>query len=265
MISPFILRRLKSDKSIISDLPNKVEMKSWATLSRKQAVIYQQLVDNISKKLETTDGIQRKGMILAALTKFKQICNHPDQYAGVDGYIEKDSGKFARLREICSIIHEKRERVLIFTQFKEMTAPLAHFLETVFEQPGLILHGSVPVVKRKKIIAQFQGNDYIPFMVLSLKAGGVGLNLTNANHVIHFDRWWNPAVENQATDRAFRIGQQKKVMVHKFITKGTIEEKIDEMLTKKAKLSADVVAASGETWLTEMDNAELADLFSLKK
>ncbi|MCW5202033.1 DEAD/DEAH box helicase [Desulfobulbus sp. US4] len=263
MTAPFILRRLKSDKSIISDLPDKVEMKTWATLSKKQAVIYQQLVDRINDTLEESDGIQRKGMILAALTKFKQICNHPDQYAGVDGYTAKESGKFSRLQEICETIHEKREQVLVFTQFKEMTAPLARFLETVFQRPGLILHGSVAVGKRKKIIEQFQQDDYIPFMVLSLKAGGVGLNLTRANHVIHFDRWWNPAVENQATDRAFRIGQKKKVMVHKFVTKGTIEEKIDAMLTQKQQLSNDVVAASGESWLTEMNNDELADLFSL--
>ncbi|MBW2683597.1 MAG: DEAD/DEAH box helicase, partial [Deltaproteobacteria bacterium] len=264
MTAPFILRRLKTDSSIISDLPDKVEMKSWADLSRKQTVIYQQLVDNMAEVLESADGIQRKGMILAALTKFKQICNHPDQYAGVDGYNEKESGKFARLREISTIIHEKREQVLIFTQFKEMTEPLAHFLETIFGRPGLILHGSVAVSKRKKIIEQFQSGEYVPFMVLSLKAGGVGLNLTRANHVIHFDRWWNPAVENQATDRVFRIGQQKKVMVHKFITRGTIEEKIDEMLEQKAQLSADVLAASGEKWLTEMKNDELSDLFRLQ-
>lgn len=264
MTAPFILRRLKTDKSIISDLPDKVEMKTWADLSRKQAVIYRQLVDTITEKLETADGIQRKGMILAALTKFKQICNHPDQYAGVDGYNEKESGKFARMREISTIIHEKREQMLVFTQFKEMTEPLARFLETVFGRPGLILHGSVAVGKRKKIIEQFQTGEYIPFMVLSLKAGGVGLNLTRANHVVHFDRWWNPAVENQATDRVFRIGQQKKVMVHKFITRGTIEEKIDEMLEKKAQLSVDVVAASGENWLTEMGNDELSDLFRLQ-
>ncbi len=263
MTAPFILRRLKSDKSIISDLPDKVEMKTWASLSKKQAVIYQQLVDQINDSLEETDGIQRKGMILGALTKFKQICNHPDQYAGVEGYKAEESGKFSRLREICATIHEKREQVLVFTQFKEMTEPLARFLETVFHRPGLILHGSVAVGKRKKIIEQFQQDDYIPFMVLSLKAGGVGLNLTRANHVIHFDRWWNPAVENQATDRAFRIGQEKKVMVHKFVTKGTIEEKIDAMLTQKQQLSDDVVAASGESWLTEMDNNELVDLFSL--
>jgi non-specific serine/threonine protein kinase len=154
--------------------------------------------------------------------------------------------------------------MLIFTQFKEITEPLAHFLETIFGRPGLILHGSVAVGKRKKIIEQFQSDEYIPFMVLSLKAGGVGLNLTRANHVIHFDRWWNPAVENQATDRVFRIGQQKKVMVHKFITRGTIEEKIDAMLEQKAQLSADVVAASGERWLTEMKNDELSDLFRLQ-
>jgi len=264
MTAPFILRRLKTDSSIISDLPDKVEVKSWADLSRKQTVIYQQLVDNIAEMLESTGGIQRKGMILAALTKFKQICNHPDQYAGVDGYNEKESGKFARLREISTTIHEKREQMLIFTQFKEMTEPLANFLETIFGRPGLIINGSVAVGKRKKIIEQFQSDEYVPFMVLSLKAGGVGLNLTRANHVIHFDRWWNPAVENQATDRVFRIGQQKKVMVHKFITRGTIEEKIDEMLEQKAQLSADVLAASGESWLTEMKNDELSDLFRLQ-
>jgi non-specific serine/threonine protein kinase len=264
MTAPFILRRLKTDTSIISDLPDKVEMKIWADLSRKQTVIYQQLVDNMAEMLESADGIQRKGMILAALTKFKQICNHPDQYAGVNGYNEKESGKFARLREISTSIHEKREQMLIFTQFKEMTEPLANFLETIFGRPGLIIHGSVAVGKRKKIIEQFQSDEYVPFMVLSLKAGGVGLNLTRANHVIHFDRWWNPAVENQATDRVFRIGQQKNVMVHKFITRGTIEEKIDEMLEQKAQLSADVLATGGESWLTEMKNDELSDLFRLQ-
>ena len=264
MTTPFILRRLKTDKSIISDLPDKVEVKSWADLSRKQTVIYQQLVDNMAEILESADGIQRKGMILAALTKFKQICNHPDQYAGVAGYNEKESGKFARLREISTSIHEKREQMLIFTQFKEMTKPLANFLETIFGRPGLIIHGSVAVGKRKKIIEKFQSDEYVPFMVLSLKAGGVGLNLTRANHVVHFDRWWNPAVENQATDRVFRIGQKKKVMVHKFITRGTIEEKIDEMLEQKAQLSADVLATGGESWLTEMKNDELSDLFKLQ-
>jgi len=265
MTGPFILRRLKSDKTIIADLPDKVELKIWADLSRKQAVIYQKLVNDITLMLDDVEGIQRKGTILAALTKFKQICNHPDQYTGMDGYAEKESGKFARLREICLTIHEKREQVLVFTQFKEMTEPLARFLETIFGCPGLVLHGSVPVGKRKKIIEQFQSARYIPFMVLSLKAGGVGLNLTRANHVIHFDRWWNPAVEDQATDRAFRIGQNKKVMVHKFITRGTIEEKIDGMLEAKKQLARDVVASGAETWLTEMDNDALRNLFSLSR
>ena len=265
MLQPFILRRLKSDKAIISDLPEKIEVKAWAELSKKQLVLYQQIIATITENLKNADGIQRKGMVLAALMKFKQICNHPDQYAGTGSYHEKDSGKFARLREICTAIYAKRERVLVFTQFKEMTEPLSRFMAEIFERDGLVLHGSVPVGKRKKIVEEFQGEDYIPFMVLSLKAGGVGLNLTRANHVIHFDRWWNPAVENQATDRAFRIGQKKNVMVHKFITKGTIEEKIDAMLMRKAKLADDVVAASGESWMTEMNNDELAELFTLER
>ncbi len=265
VISPFILRRLKTDKSIISDLPDKVEAKTWAAMSKKQTVLYGEVVSGIREAIEHTAGIQRKGLILSALIKFKQLCNHPSQYLGLDCFDEKDSGKFQRLREICETIHEKRERVLVFTQFKEMTEPLARFLATIFNREGLVLHGSVPVGKRKALVEKFQGRDYVPFFVLSLKAGGVGLNLTAASHVIHFDRWWNPAVENQATDRAFRIGQKKNVMVHKFLTRGTIEEKIDQMLAAKAKLSDEAVAASGENWLTEMSKEELFDLFTLQK
>jgi non-specific serine/threonine protein kinase len=264
VVSPFILRRLKADKSIISDLPDKVEVKTWASMSKKQTVLYSEIIKGIREVIENSAGMQRKGLILSALTKFKQLCNHPSQYLGLELFEEKDSGKFQRLREICETIYEKRERVLIFTQFKEMTGPLSRFLATIFKKDGLVLHGSVPVGKRKKLIEKFQGREYIPFFVLSLKAGGVGLNLTAANHVIHFDRWWNPAVENQATDRAFRIGQKKNVMVHKFLTKGTIEERIDEMLTLKAKLSNEVVAASGENWITEMNNEDLFELFTLK-
>lgn len=263
VVSPFILRRLKSDKTIISDLPDKVEMKSWAPMSKKQAVLYREVLEGISQALEESEGIQRRGLILSALMKFKQLCNHPSQYLGEELFEEKESGKFQRLREICETIYEKREQVLIFTQFKEMTEPLSRFLAAIFQREGLVLHGSVPVGKRKKLIEKFQGSDYVPFFVLSLKAGGVGLNLTAANHVIHFDRWWNPAVENQATDRAFRLGQKKNVMVHKFLTKGTIEEKIDYMLLEKAKLSDEVIAASGENWITEMTNDELRDLFTL--
>ncbi|MCF8067987.1 MAG: DEAD/DEAH box helicase [Desulfobacterales bacterium] len=263
LIRPYILRRLKTDKNVISDLPDKIEMKTLTPLSKKQILLYQQLTSDIVKRIETTDGIQRKGIILSALMKFKQICNHPDQYLGTEGYEEKHSGKFTRLREICETISEKREKVLVFTQFKEITEPLSRFLEGIFDRKGMVLHGSVPVARRKKIIEVFQSPSYVPFMVLSLKAGGVGLNLTEASHVIHFDRWWNPAVENQATDRAFRIGQKKNVVVHKFITKGTIEEKIDLMLEEKLKVSNDVIAPSGENLITEMKTDDLLALFNL--
>ncbi len=263
VVGPFILRRLKTDKTIIADLPDKVEVKTWAAMSKKQTVLYTALIENLREMLEQTEGIQRKGMILSALMKCKQLCNHPAQYLGQELFAEKDSGKFARLREICETIHDKLERVLVFTQFKELTAPLSRFLATIFEREGLVLHGSIPVGQRKALIEQFQGPEYIPYFVLSLKAGGVGLNLTAANHVIHFDRWWNPAVENQATDRAFRIGQKKNVMVHKFLTQGTVEEKIDQMLTAKAHLAGEIVAASGEQWITEMSNEELLQLFTL--
>ncbi len=263
LISPYILRRLKTDKSVISDLPEKVEMKTYAPLSKKQVLLYKNMVEGIRESIAETEGIQRKGLILSSLMKFKQICNHPDQYLGTGGFEEKESGKFLRLREICETIYEKREKVLVFTQFKEMTEPLHDFLEGIFHRKGLILHGSVAVGKRRKIIEQFQSQGYVPFMVLSLKAGGVGLNLTEANHVIHFDRWWNPAVENQATDRAFRIGQKKNVIVHKFLTKGTVEEKIDMMLEEKSRLSEDVIASTKESWITEMKNDELMDIFKL--
>lgn len=263
VISPYILRRMKTDKSVISDLPEKVEMKTYAALSKRQVILYKNMVQELKKLIENTEGIERKGIVLSSLMKFKQLCNHPDQYLGTGGYDEDDSGKFARLREICETIHEKREKALVFTQFREITEPLKAFLETLFGREGLMLNGSTPVSKRKEIVEQFQGAQYIPFMVLSLKAGGVGLNLTEANHVIHFDRWWNPAVENQATDRAFRIGQKKNVVVHKFITRGTIEEKIDQMLETKSKLSQEIIQSTNETWITEMGNRELLDLFSL--
>ena len=268
VISPFILRRLKTDKNIISDLPDKIEVDSFAKLSKHQLVLYQDMVNNLKEALEDTEGgIQRKGLVLASLLKFKQICNHPDQYlgnSGTGGYAEHESGKFQRLREICATICEKREKVLIFTQFKEITASLANFLEEVFGHKGLVLHGSVPVKKRKEMVERFQSDEYCPFFILSIKAGGTGLNLTAANHVIHFDRWWNPAVENQATDRAFRIGQKKSVVVHKFITEGTIEEKIAVMLEDKKKLSEEVLSDSSEaSFITEMDDNEIINLFSL--
>ncbi|MGM0395689.1 MAG: DEAD/DEAH box helicase [Bacillota bacterium] len=263
MIHPFVLRRLKTDKSIISDLPDKLEINEYSALSKKQVALYKQLVDQIAVSLENSEGIERKGLILSSIMKFKQICNHPDQYLGREEFKPENSGKFELLREICETIYEKRERVIVFTQFKEMTEPISDFLESIFQKEGFVLHGGTPVKKRKQIVEQFNGEHYIPFMVLSLKAGGVGLNLTAANHVIHFDRWWNPAVENQATDRAFRIGQNKNVMVHKFVTKGTIEEKIDAMIEEKQKLAGDILSASGEAWVTEYDNEQLMQLFLL--
>jgi len=261
---PFILRRLKTDKSIISDLPDKIEMKSYSTLSKKQAAVYDSLVKEIKEALESVDeGIERRGLILSSLMKFKQICNHPDQYLGQKCYDESESGKFGRLREICETIREKRERVLVFTQFREITEPLAGFLAGVFGRGGLVLHGGTPVGRRGEVVARFQGADYIPFMVLSLKAGGTGLNLTAASYVVHFDRWWNPAVENQATDRAFRIGQSKNVIVHKFITKGTLEEKIDLMIEDKIRLSKDAIPDISESFITEMSDEQLMKLFDL--
>ena len=263
MIQPFMLRRLKTDKSIIADLPDKLEMNAYTTLSKKQIALYKQLIGQISEKLKEAEGIERKGLVLSSIMKFKQICNHPDQYLGREEYKPEHSGKFEQLREICETIYEKRERVLIFTQFREMTEPISDFLSGIFSKEGFVLHGGTPVKRRNEMVEQFNSEHYVPYMVLSLKAGGVGLNLTAANHVIHFDRWWNPAVENQATDRAFRIGQTKNVMVHKFVTKGTIEEKIDAIIEEKQKLSGDILSAGGEQWITEYNNEELMKIFAL--
>ncbi|MDR0857921.1 MAG: DEAD/DEAH box helicase, partial [Oscillospiraceae bacterium] len=268
VVSPFILRRLKTDKSVISDLPDKSEIRQFTTLTKKQVALYNTLVKELKELFERTDdtisGIQRKGKILAAIMKFKQICNHPDQFIGTGSFEAKFSGKFETLAEICETIRDKHESVLVFTQFKEMCTPLSNFLTELFEREGLVIHGGTTPKKRGEIVEKFN-SEYVPFMVLSLKAGGVGLNLTAANHVIHFDRWWNPAIENQATDRAFRIGQTKNVMVHKFITTGTIEEKIDTIIEEKSKLASDIIGASaGENWVTEMSNDELLKLFSLE-
>ena len=265
IVSPFILRRMKTDKTIAPDLPEKVEMKTFPELTKKQIVLYQDFVEELKDRLEEAEqGIQRKGLILSSLMKFKQICNHPDQYLGTKGFAPEESGKFIRLGQLCETIYAKRERVLIFTQFKEMTEPVARFLETVFQHKGCIIHGSINVKKRKEIIEKFQQKDYVPFMVLSLKAGGTGLNLTQANHVIHFDRWWNPAVEDQATDRAFRIGQKKGVLVHKFVTRGTIEDKIDAMIESKKELSKKIIADSGASIITQMNDSQLMDMFKLR-
>ena len=265
MISPFILRRLKSDKKIIADLPDKVEKDEFISLSAKQIVLYKKLVEDMEYAIRNVDKMQKRGIVLAYITKFKQLCNHPDQYLGQEAYTPKESGKFEVLRTLCETIYEKRERVLIFTQYKEIIPYLKRFLESVFETEGLVIHGGVPVAKRQKLVDQFNGEDYVPFMILTLKAGGTGLNLTAANHVIHFDRWWNPAVENQATDRAYRIGQDKSVIVHRFVATGTIEEKIDRMLRDKRELAENVIGSGGgEKWITELSNDEIMDMMRLE-
>ncbi|MCX8070710.1 MAG: DEAD/DEAH box helicase, partial [Thermodesulfovibrionales bacterium] len=264
IVSPYILRRLKSDKSIISDLPDKIEMKTYASLSKKQALLYQNAVEKLKEEIEDCIDTKRKGLVLTYLMKFKQLCNHPDHYLGKGDYDEAESGKFERLREICETIAQKREKLILFTQFREITLPLHRFLREIFGKTGYVLDGSTAPSKRKKIVSEFQTSPNIAFMVLSIKAGGVGLNLTSANHVIIFDRWWNPAVENQATDRAFRIGQKKNVVVHKFLTKGTIEEKIDSIIESKKQIVNDVIEKTpDESWLTEMSNEELINMFSL--
>jgi non-specific serine/threonine protein kinase len=202
-------------------------------------------------------------MVLAFLMRLKQICNHPSQWIGDGAWAEKDSGKFARLRDIVEVIAARQEKALIFTQFRETTAPLAAFLGSVFGRAGLVLHGETEIRKRKELVRQFQEDENIPFFVLSLKAGGAGLNLTAASHVIHFDRWWNPAVENQATDRAFRIGQTRNVLVHKFICRGTVEDKIDQLIESKEQLAGDLLGGGSEMALTEMKDEELLRLVAL--
>jgi non-specific serine/threonine protein kinase len=263
LIRPYVLRRLKTDKSIISDLPEKTEMKAFCGLSRAQAALYAESVQDLSRALTGMDGIQRRGLVLSYLLRFKQICNHPSQLLGDGGYDPAESGKFDRLRALAEEIASRQEKVLVFTQFREMTGPLAGFLEAVFGREGAVLHGGTPVKRRRALIDAFQREDGPPFFVLSLKAGGTGVNLTAASHVIHFDRWWNPAVENQATDRAFRIGQGRHVLVHKFVCRGTIEEKIDELVEEKARLAGDLLESGPEAMLTEMSDRELIDVVTL--
>jgi non-specific serine/threonine protein kinase len=263
LVSPYILRRLKSDRSIISDLPEKTEMQAYCGLTRSQAALYQKAVRDLSRSLREADGIKRRGLVLSYLLRFKQICNHPSQLLGDERYDPGDSGKFARLAELCEEIGSRQEKMLVFTQFREITGPLASFLGERLGQPGLVLHGGTPVARRRALVERFQHEDGPPFFVLSLKAGGTGLNLTAASHVVHFDRWWNPAVENQATDRAFRIGQKRNVLVHKFVCQGTVEERIDALIQDKTGLARDVLEGGAEALLTEMDNEELLRLVSL--
>jgi hypothetical protein len=263
LVRPYILRRLKTDKTVIADLPDKTEVKAFCQLSRKQAALYKQAVEELAEALDGADGIRRKGLVLSFLMRFKQICNHPSQWLSDGAWSEEDSGKWARMRDIAEVIAAKQEKVLVFTQFREMTAPLAAFLGSIFGRAGLVLHGETEVKKRKDVVQRFQEDEAVPFFVLSLKAGGSGLNLTAASHVVHFDRWWNPAVENQATDRAFRIGQHKNVLVHKFVCRGTVEEKIDQMIESKRQLSQDLIEGGADLLLTELQDEDLLKLVAL--
>jgi non-specific serine/threonine protein kinase len=275
LVRPYILRRLKTDKKVITDLPDKTEVKAWCQLSRRQAALYQQAVQELAAQLAVqpvaertsqpagANDIRRRGVVLAFLTRFKQICNHPSHWLGDGAWAEADSGKWSRLRDLAEVLAAKQEKALVFTQFREMTDPLSAFLGGVFGRPGLVLHGGTAVKKRAELVRRFQEDESVPFFVLSLKAGGTGLNLTAASHVVHFDRWWNPAVENQATDRAFRIGQTKNVLVHKFLCRGTLEEKIDELIESKQRLSKDLLDGGADVALTELKDDELLRLVTL--
>jgi SNF2 family DNA or RNA helicase len=265
LTAPFILRRLKTDKAVIADLPEKLEMKVFCTLTKEQASLYAAVVEEAMPELESASGIQRKGMVLATLSKLKQVCNHPAQFFKDNSAIPSRSGKLTRLVEMLAEVIEGRERALVFSQFAEMGAILKRHLETTFGREVLFLHGAVPKARRDEMVARFHKEDGAapPIFVLSLKAGGTGLNLTAASHVFHFDRWWNPAVEQQATDRAFRIGQLRNVFVHKFLCAGTLEEKIDAMIERKRVL-AETIVGTGEDWMTKLSTAELRDMFALR-
>ena len=263
LVRPFILRREKTDKSIISDLPEKLEMKVYCNLTKEQGALYETVLRDLERRLDESSGMKRRGVILAALTRLKQICNHPAQFLRDDSTLDGRSGKLTRLVEMLDEILTVGDSALVFTQFAEMGQMLQKYLSETFGKEVLYLHGGVPRKRRDKMIAAFQKKNGPPIFVLSLKAGGLGVNLTRASHVFHFDRWWNPAVENQATDRAFRIGQSKNVQVHKFICVGTLEESIDEMIERKKKL-ADRIVGTGEAWLTELSNEEIRKLLALR-
>ena len=265
LTEPFILRRLKTDKSILSDLPKKLEMKVFCTLTKEQASLYAAVVKESMEAIESAEGIKRKGVVLATLSRLKQVCNHPAQFLKDNSPLPGRSGKLARLTEMIEEALSVGDRVLIFSQFAEMGGMLKKHLQETFGREALFLHGGVPKKQRDHMVDRFQDEaDGPPLFILSLKAGGTGLNLTQANHVFHFDRWWNPAVENQATDRAFRLGQKKNVQVHKFVCAGTLEERIDEMIELKKEVAAGVVG-SGEAWLTQLSTAQLRNLFALQK
>jgi SNF2 family DNA or RNA helicase len=298
-VRPFILRRLKTDPNVITDLPPLVETKQQIPLTPEQASLYEQVVNDMLKRVDQAEGIRRRGLVLSALVKLKQICNHPAHFLregmpssapvadddespeGAEpgekerkivvpaGIVRADrlsarSGKSIRMMEMLDELTSAGDRALIFTQYRQMGHLLVQMIRQELDIEALFLHGGTPQAKREALVQRFQAEDpAAPIFVLSLKAGGVGLNLTAANHVFHYDRWWNPAVENQATDRAFRIGQLRTVNVHKMVSVGTLEERIDQMIEQKTELASQIIG-SGEQWLTELNTSQLRDLLSLR-
>jgi SNF2 family DNA or RNA helicase len=263
LVQPFLLRRLKSDPTIISDLPEKNEMVVYCSLTHEQAALYEKTVQESLANLERSDGIQRRGLVLSLLTKLKQICNHPAHYLKQEGPLPGRSGKLQRLTEMLEEALSVGDHALIFTQFVEMGTLIQRHLRDCLNTEVLFLHGGTSAAQRDQMVQAFQSEDGPAIFVLSLRAGGSGLNLTRANHVFHFDRWWNPAVENQATDRAFRIGQRRNVQVHKFVVAGTLEEHINDIIESKQALAESIVG-SGENWLTELNTEELRELLALR-
>jgi SNF2 family DNA or RNA helicase len=268
LVQPFILRRLKTDPGVVADLPPKLETKEYSHLTAEQAQLYDNCVKRMLTEVDRSEGMQRRGLVLAALIKLKQICNHPAQLLkDTDGLRAPDparSGKTTRLLEMLDEVLAEGDQALIFTQFRQMGHLLQLTLQQELDRQVLFLHGGTPQTERQRIIDTFQRADgQHPILILSLKAGGVGLNLTAATHVFHYDRWWNPAVENQATDRAYRIGQTRTVHVHKFIVAGTLEERIDEMIEQKTELASNIIG-SGERWLTELSTDQLREIFTLR-
>ena len=262
LTDPFILRRTKDDKSLVPDLPEKIEQVAWAKLTHEQAALYKAVLDEFLTEASQSEGMKRKGLILATLTKLKQICNHPAQFLSDGSSIAGRSGKLTRLEELVDDILAADQQLLLFTQYRKMGELLAEHLSGVIGRQPSFLHGGVPRAKRNSMISSFQDGTDTPILLVSLKAGGTGLNLTAANRVIHFDRWWNPAVEDQATDRAWRIGQDQTVFVHKLVCQGTLEEKIDQLLTDKKEL-ADKSVGTGDDWFTDMNTEQLRQVLSL--
>jgi SNF2 family DNA or RNA helicase len=264
LTQPFLLRRSKADRSLVPELPPKVEQTAWAHLTREQATLYRTVVDQLLTRLRSLEGMERRGAILAAITKLKQVCNHPAHLLGDGSRLEGRSGKLTVFDELLADALDADEQVLVFTQYREMGLLLVRHLHDRLGLHTPFLHGGVAKARRDRMVEEFQGGLAPPVLLVSLKAGGSGLNLTAASQVVHYDRWWNPAVEDQASDRAWRIGQRATVVVHKLVCVGTIEERVDRLIAEKQELASRVVG-SGEGWLTELSTESLRELLVLKE